>query len=238
MKYTLLLLLMLLPVFLKAQNQGTIEPRASGIADSVIAAMGGKSNWDNVHYIKWNFFGRRMLLWDKWTGNVRIEMPSKNLLILTNINTRKGHVYRSGKELMQPDSNAYFMDRGFKIWANDSYWFIMPFKLKDPGVNLSYKGEVTDPDGKSCYLLELTFNKVGVTPENKYHVYVDRKNFLVTWWEYFEKFTDTEPGIRNPWMNYNRYGAILLSGDRGPEEGSITDIAVMEVVDEAVFEKP
>jgi hypothetical protein len=30
------------------------------------------------------------------------------------------------------------------------------------------------------------------------------------------------------------YGAILLSGDRGPaQEGSITDIAVMEVVDEA-----
>jgi hypothetical protein len=127
-------------------------------------------------------------------GMSGLKCLRKTFSSFTNINTRKGHVYRSGKELMQPDSNAYFMDRGFKIWANDSYWFIMPFKLKDPGVNLSYKGEVTDPDGKSCYLLELTFNKVGVTPENKYQFYVDRKNFLVTWWSILKNSLTQNPG--------------------------------------------
>lgn len=237
MKQVLSISFLLIPSLLFSQNISSTA-RASSIADSVIAAVGGKQNWDNVHYFRWNFFGRRTLYWDKWTGDVRIEIPAKNLLILTNINTKQGHVYRNNAELTQPDSNAYFMDRGYKIWANDSYWMIMPFKLKDPGVNTAYKGTVTDAQGNNCYLLELTFNHVGVTPENKYHVYVDKKNYLVTQWDYFEKYTDEKPEITNPWMNYKPYGKILLSDDRGPEEGKMTDIAVMDQVPSGLFQKP
>jgi len=213
-----------------------VDPRASSIADSVMMAMGGKQNWDNAHYLKWNFFGKRILWWDKWTGNVRIEIPAKKLIILTNINTKKGHVYRFGNELTQSDSVNYFMDRGYKIWANDSYWLIMPFKLKDPGVNMKYLGAEKDSLGKDCYLLELTFNNVGVTPENKYHVYVDRKTYLVTEFDYYEKATDEKPGFRDPWLDYQHYGKILISGDRG--EGKMTDIAVLDEVPAGLFEKP
>lgn len=217
---------------------------ASAIADSVIAAMGGKKNWDEVHYLKWNFFGKRLLYWDKWTGDVRIEIPAKKLLILTNINTRQGHVYRDNKELMESDSNAYFMDRGYKIWANDSYWLIMPFKLKDPGVHLSLKDTVTlmhegQNAGKiDTYLLELKFDKVGVTPENKYIISVSGQSYMITAWSYFEKFSDEKPEISNPWLNYKRYGKILLSDDRGPDEGKISEIAVMDQVPAGLFDKP
>ena len=27
------------------------------------------------------------------------------------------------------------------MWTNDTYWFLMPYKLRDPGVNLKYGGE-------------------------------------------------------------------------------------------------
>ena len=239
MKCFTLIAILLLPIFLFSQNSAsTVDARSSSVADSVMMAMGGKQNWEQVHYLKWNFFGRRIIWWDKWTSNVRIEIPAKSLLILTNINTRQGHVYRFGKELTQDDSINYFMDRGFKIWANDSYWLIMPFKLKDPGVNVSYKGEVNDPQGNNCFLLELTFNKVGVTPENKYHIYVNKKDYLVSYWDYFEKFSDTKPEVSNPWTGYKQYGNILLSGDRGPDEGMISDIEVMNSVRGELFEKP
>jgi hypothetical protein len=219
-------------------GQTTIaDTKAAAVADSVIIAMGGKQNWENVHFLTWNFFGRRTLWWDKWTGDVRIEIPAKNLVILTNLNTHNGHVYRNKSELLQPDSIAYFMDRGYKIWANDSYWLIMPFKLKDPGVNLSYKGIVSDSLGNSCDLLELTFNKVGVTPENKYHIYVNRKNYRVTWWDYFAKSTDEKPSVSNPWKNYQPYGKILLSDDRGESEGKITAIAVSDQMPPHFFDQ-
>jgi hypothetical protein len=211
------------------------DSRAQSIADSVMIAMGGKQNWDNTHYVHWNFFGKRTLWWDKYIGNVRIEIPAKKLLILTNLNTKKGHVYRSGTELTQPDSINYFMDRGYKIWANDSYWLIMPFKLRDPGVNLKYLGAEKDSLGNDCYALELTFNKVGVTPENKYHVYVDRKSYLVTEFDFYSKATDERPEFRDPWTGYKPYGHILIADDRG--EGKLTDIAVMDEVPSGVFEK-
>ncbi|MEO5674915.1 MAG: hypothetical protein ABIQ74_09730 [Chitinophagales bacterium] len=212
------------------------DVRAASIADSVMMKMGGKQNWDNTHFLKWNFFGKRTLWWDKYTGNVRIEIPEKKLLIITNINTHHGHAYRNNAEIRQPDSVSYFMDRGYKIWANDSYWLIMPFKLKDPGVNLKYLGISKDSLGTDCFLLELTFNKVGVTPENKYHVYVDRKLYLVNEFDFFEKGTDKSPEFRDPWRNYQRYGNILLADDRG--EGKLSDIAVLEEVPSGLFEKP
>lgn len=226
----------ILLVALEAKSQ-VADSRASRIADSVIMAMGGQQNWDNVHYLQWNHFGRRMLWWDKWSGNVRIVIPAQKLLILTNINTKKGSVYRNGVEFTQPDSINYFMDRGYKIWANDSYWLIMPFKLKDPGVNLKYLGAEKDSLGTDCFLLELTFDKVGVTPENKYHVYVDRKNYLVTEFDFYKKSTDVKPEFRDPWQNYQPYGNILIANDRGPD-GKITDIKVTEGVPAGLFEKP
>jgi hypothetical protein len=41
-------------------------------------------------------FCKRKLLWNKWTGDVRIENPSANQVILVNINTLKGKVYENG----------------------------------------------------------------------------------------------------------------------------------------------
>ncbi|MFI5136144.1 MAG: DUF6503 family protein, partial [Chitinophagales bacterium] len=165
-------------------NCQTTDARASSIADSVIMMIGGKQNWDNTHYLHWNYFGRRILWWDKWTGNVRIENPEKKLILLSNINTKTGRAFRNGVEITQADSVAYFNDRAYKILINDSYWLVMPFKLKDPGVNLSYMGSSKDSANNDCYMLKLTFNNVGVTPENMYHIWVNKKNYIITQWAY------------------------------------------------------
>ncbi|MBA2407432.1 MAG: hypothetical protein H0V65_05505 [Chitinophagales bacterium] len=228
-------ILLFAPYLLFGQSNST-DKRAISIADSVTLAMGGKANWDSVHYLKWTFFGKRTLYWDKWSGNVRIEIPSKELVILTNLNTHKGKVFYGGKELTNSDSNAYYMDHGYKIWANDSYWLIMPFKLLDPGVTLLYKGTVNDKKGDLCFQLELTFNEVGVTPENKYNIYINRKTYQVTQWDYFEKYTNLTPDLSNPWEHYQYYGKILLSDDRGPEMGKLTDVAVMDTVSKGLFQ--
>src|SRR5215217_2956986 len=169
MRNVLMILLVAAAFDINAQN---VDSRASSIADSAIAQIGGKQNWDNTRYLHWNYFGRRILWWDKWTGDVRIEIPAKKLLLLSNINTKSGKAFRNGVEITQSDSVAYFNDRAYKILINDSYWLVAPFKLKDPGVSLSYRGSAKDSMNDDCYLLQLTFNNVGVTPENKYHVWV------------------------------------------------------------------
>src|SRR5688572_3473140 len=80
------------------------DPAAVELADSIMAAMGGRKNWDETRFISWNFFGRRDLVWDKTEGNVRIESIPDSTTYLVNINNLKGRVKIKGQELTEPDS--------------------------------------------------------------------------------------------------------------------------------------
>jgi len=248
MKYSIVLLLSLLfvaaPLAAQLAKENTDNPAAPGfnfqesdakaiqIADEVMKAMGGRENWDNTRYISWNFFGRRKLLWDKWQGNVRIEVDST--IYLVNINDNTGKVKIGNEAITHPDSLKKYVDRGISIWINDSYWLVMPFKLKDSGVTLKYVGEQNTTEGKPADVLQLTFQDVGRTPENKYFVYVDKGSRLITQWDYFQKYTDTKPGMSTPWENYKKQGNIMLSGDRGSNR-SLSNIAVYKNVPESAF---
>ncbi|UZR94349.1 DUF6503 family protein [Chondrinema litorale] len=213
-------------------NLSLSDEKAIEIADSVMSAMGGRKSWDDTRFISWNFFGARTLIWDKWTGYVRVENVQNDFKVLVNVNTLEGKVFKNGEEVTQPDSLQKYLNRGKEIWINDSYWLVMPFKLKDSGVTLKYVGEEIVMD-KPSDVLELTFQDVGVTPQNKYKVYIDKETNLVNQWAYFKSYEDEEPGFILPWKNYKKHGEILLSGDRGPRQ--LTDIEVFEELPESIF---
>lgn len=211
------------------------DPKAVEIADQVMKALGGRQNWDDTHYITWDFFGRRRHVWDKWSGDLRFE--GNNLLTLMNINTMKGRVWENGTEVTNPDSLAKKLRYTRSVWINDSYWMFMPYKLKDSGVTLKYRGEETLEDGRKCDVLQLTFKDIGDTPQNKYYVYVDRESKLVVQWSYFANASDEKPGFTLPWINWKRYGNILLSDDRG-RNSKMEDVAVFDELPASVFNSP
>ncbi len=206
------------------------DAKAVAIADEVMQAMGGKQAWDDTRYLSWNFFNRRKLVWDKQAGLCHIEWTTRPQKIIVNLNNGTGKVRLNGIEQTHPDSLAKYLDIGKKVWINDSYWLVMPFKLKDPGVTLKFLGESQTESGEAADLLQMTFAGVGVTPDNKYHVWVDKKTRLVTQWAFFEKFSDEKPGLVNPWGGYKRCGKILLSPDRGKARGSLDPVEVLENV--------
>lgn len=209
------------------------DAKAIEIADQVMEAMGGRAAWDSTRYIQWTFFGFRTLTWDKKEGRVRIEIPRDSATYLVNVFTKKGKAWEKGQEITDPDSLALRMTKAESIWINDSYWLVMPFKLKDSGVTLKHLGDGSTAAGPAD-LLELTFKNVGRTPNNKYHVWVDRKTQLANQWAFFTNADDEEARFTMPWLDYQPHGAILLSGDRG--ERKLDNIAVMETMDDAVFE--
>jgi hypothetical protein len=215
-------------------NLAGSDAQAIAIADSVMLAMGGRRDWDATRYIHWNFFGRRTLLWDKQGGRVRIEVPAEEAVYLLDINTDEGQVRIGSTVYTEPDSLRKYLDRAKSIWINDSYWLVMPFKLKDSGVTLKYLGPDTTLAGVQADVLELTFENVGRTPQNKYHVYVDPQTHLVSQWDFYSNAADAEPRFALPWQNYQEHGDILLSGDRG--ERKLTDIAAYTKVPDSVFE--
>lgn len=248
MKHTLCLLLLSLTLtvaFAQKKNKKDPNPAAEGfnmagsdakaveLADEVMKAMGGRKAWDNTRYVSWNFFGSRRLTWDKWNGNVRIEGLRDGSLTLVNINTKQGKIFRNNAEITQPDSLTKYLGRGVSAWINDSYWLCMPYKLKDSGVTLKYLGEEKTDAGAAADVIQLTFEKVGDTPQNRYKVWIDKTSHLVVQWAYFQKAENEKPGFVNPWEDWTRHGNVLLSGGRGQRK--ITEIKVLASLPETVF---
>lgn len=247
--YQLLFFVFLLSVSYCTTQEATVEygnPPAEGfnleesdeqaiaIADEVMEAMGGRTAWDSTRYIQWTFFGRRTLLWDKQTGDVRIDVPADSTVYLVNIFDKTGEVLLKGTDISQTDSIGKYVEQGESIWINDAYWLVMPYKLKDSGVTLQFIGQDTMQNGEQADVLQLTFQEVGRTPDNKYLVYVDQEDRLVKQWDYFATFDDSEPRMSTPWSGYQKHGKILLCGDRG--RGQLTGIAVLESVPEGTFD--
>ncbi len=206
-------------------NATDSDEQAIAIADKVMEAMGGRQAWDETKEIKWTFFGRRTHLWDKENNTVEIKVPGDNSYYELDMNDMSGTVTIDGESITQPDSLNKYLTRAHEMWINDSYWLVMPYKLKDSGVTLKYVGQDTTTSGKNAEVLELTFADVGVTPDNKYHVYVDPNSHLVTQWDFYTNYNDTTARFQSPWPNYQQYGNLMLSG--GQIAGNkLTDIEV------------
>ena len=215
-------------------NLAGSDAKAIAIADEVMEKLGGRENWDKTRYLTWRFFGRRMHVWDKWTGDIRVEREDE--IILMNLHTKQGRAWKAGQEITHPDSLVKPLQAGYEAWINDSYWVFMPYKLKDSGVTLKYVGEGRMADSSAADILQLTFENVGVTPQNKYLVYVDKSTRLVGQWDFYPNASDSLPRFSNPWKNWQKFGNILLSDDRG--RGKHSDLAVFDELPAAVFQSP
>ena len=210
------------------------DTQAIALADSVMKAVGGRNQWDMTHYLRWTFLGKRSLTWDKWGEKVRIDFLDKDLRILLNMQDMTGSVRKQGVVFTEPDSLKKYLQMGKEVWINDSYWVFMPFKLKDSGVTLKYEGEKDNLVGAKCQVVRMTFKGVGVTPNNKYLIWINPSSHLITQWAYFPKATDEKPMFQLPWQDYRAMGHIMLSGNRG-EGKSMAPMGVYTAVPDSVF---
>ncbi len=209
-------------------NLSESDAQAITIADEVMMAMGGRNAWDNMGPVQWTFFGRRTHTWDKMNQRVHIDIPGQELQYDLNIEDMTGMVSRSGVIYEDVDSINHYLQQAKNMWINDSYWLFMPFKLKDSGVRLTYAGQDTTLLGEQSNLLALTFSDVGVTPQNKYIVYVDEEMSLVRQWDFYTNATDSLPRFKSPWPNYQAYEDLLLSGGAINGNNAISDIKIGE----------
>jgi len=231
-KATLILFILLFScTSLLAQSK---DKKANAIVKEMLTAMGGMKNYNSTQFIQWDFVNRK-LSWNKWTGDVRVENPSAKQVILVNINTLKGKVYENGVLVNDEAKAKELLEKGKNWWINDSYWLVMPWKLQDPGVSLKYVKTAKLPNGKTADILQLTFSAVGVTPENKYWLYVDKEDHLIKQWAYYKNFNDAEPKFLKPWSNYQKVGNILLSFDRPNEEVGPKNVVVKTNLDSSIF---
>jgi len=205
--------------------EGTGDAKSLEIAEKVMESNGGLDAWESTRFIQWNFFGSRKHIWDKQTNNLIIEGIKDTFKIEMNLSSLEGTVHYNGVQQSHPDSLIKYLEKGKQMWNNDAYWLLMPYKLRDPGVDLKYLGLSTYQDRADIHKIEMTFKEVGDTPQNKYHVYIDPISYRVIQWEFFPDVSDEKSRFATPWTDYKQYGNIWLSSSRG-ENYLLSEIAV------------
>ncbi len=238
------------PLAASPASEKAADPKAVAVADRVMQALGGAEAWNKTRYLRFDFavdrggktVVRRSHTWDKWTGRYRLEATTREreaYVVLMDIDTKDGRAWRKGAELSGEEARKY-LDQAHAVWVNDTYWLLMPYKMKDPGVVLALDGE-DKQGGEAWDKLRLSFDNVGLTPNDKYWAYVNRKTGLVDRWDYVLKGED-KPPTTFAWRNWKKYGSVMLADDRhNPADGTRIYFPVLEAPDslaDTVFTAP
>lgn len=226
------------------------DPRAVAVADEVMKALGGREAWEATRFLRFDFVvdrdGKTVMsrahLWDKHTGRYRLEGKTREgdaFVVLMDLNTKDGRAWQGGKAL-EGEAAAKGLERGYAAWVNDTYWLLMPYKMKDPGVTLALDGEETKGEDTWDKVL-LTFDNVGLTPKDRYWAFVNRKTKLVDRWQYVLKGESGPPTVWD-WKGWTKKGSILLAPERvSPTEPAKIHFPVLGVLDgvpDEAFSRP
>jgi len=237
----------------QAANVGNVpagsDPKAMQIADEVMASLGGRQQWDKLPGLRWSFGSSvndtvkssRRHAWDKQTGQHRVDgvnrMGQHFTFIHTVGDTTHGMAWMNGTPI-EGDSLHKLIKRAEALWVNDTYWMLMPYKLRDPGVTLKYAGDTTMA-GKSFDRLALSFHAVGLTPGDHYWVYVDRANHRVERWEMVLQ-GDAPPPVAYSWEGWEQHDALWFPTHHKRDSIDVfTDsVVTVQAFDPAEFQKP
>jgi hypothetical protein len=229
---------------------GKADAKAAAVALSFDNAMGGQSAWESVPYVRFDFvvvkegkeIARFRHWWDKYHGRDRVEGPDdkgRTVISIVNLSDRKGKSFVNGTAVKDSTSNAANVQTGYERWVNDSYWLMMPFKLRDPGTNLKYSALKKGTAGVEWDVLELTFDPgVGLTPKDHYWLYINRKSHLMDKWEYL--LQDMKPPAQSAtWEEWTKFGPVQISAlhrfEGKPAMLRFENVAVPATMDESVF---
>ena len=216
----------------------------------MVEAMGGRDAWESARFFDyiWAFergdrTGERHHVWDRWTGRYKLEatIEGKPTVALFDANSKTGRAWIDGEQFTG-DELRNVLDRAYAIYINGMYWFVMPFKWRDPGVHLEHIGAVTDSTGRRWETVQLTFEDVGLTPKNRYRAYLDPETHLISWWEHFRTRDDTTTNTRYRWTEWTKRGPIMVSLNRPHVNGGariyFPRAIISTEVDESAFAEP
>ncbi|HMC81727.1 MAG TPA: hypothetical protein VKL61_00675 [Candidatus Polarisedimenticolia bacterium] len=242
------------PTALLAQNSTAppSDPKALDLADATLKAMGGQEGWKAARFFRFDFSvekGGKVLAnyqhwWDRQTGRYRLEGKNKEgkpFVVLFNVQDRKGKVWLDGKPA-DAEASAKLLEYAYGRFINDTYWILMPFKLRDPGAHLRAEEPRTDASGKKWSVAQLSFDEgIGLTPADHYWAFIDPETHLMGRWEYVLE-GEKPPPTAWTWEEWKRFGPILLSSVK-KEVGADTvirfpNLSVSETVDESAFKEP
>jgi hypothetical protein len=225
------------------------DPKAVRVAEQVLEALGGRQRWDALPGLSWSFGASvhdtvrstRRHNWERLTGRHRVEGKLRTgqafVVVHTMGDTLHGAAWIDGHALAG-DSLHTFIKRGEAMWVNDSYWFLMPYKMLDNGVTLKFDGEERAGD-TTFDCVSMSFSGVGLTPGDRYKVFVDHKSHRVERWEFVLQGTQPPPE-RWTWEGWEQHDGLWFPTAHHQDATVVftKDVVTSAAFPPGTFEKP
>ena len=212
-----------------ARLQATMDdPEAARLFASVLDSIAPDDGWQRTRYIAFDRISGagvgRSHRWDRYEGEywLRAQTGGSEMVARFNANhpAEGQEIWLDGERVDDPELADELVESAYRMFINDTYWLVFPFKWDDPGVTARYLGEL-EVWGETFEGVELTFDDVGLTPQNRYRALVDPETGMFELWQFFGDAGDSVPRFTHRWTQWERYGPILLSAGRATEDGSV-----------------
>ncbi|MCZ6818459.1 MAG: hypothetical protein O7G31_03085 [Calditrichaeota bacterium] len=226
------------------------DPKAVEVIEQMWQAL-GKDKWDRVAYLSFRWIveidGQTRADfrhdWNRQDNRYRVEGTNRegqHFLAIFDTQTKLGDVYLDGEGVTVDSTKTQLLDYAYGRYINDSYWLIMPYKLKDPGVILDYDGE-QEVDGKPCDIVKITFESVGLTPGDTYWAFIDKEDHLMKRWEYhLEDWPADRERSGASWQDWQDFGGVKLALNKPflgrPGHIFFKDVKVSDMMDASTFD--
>ncbi len=177
---------------------------ADALAEAMLTAL-NKPAFDSLNYLQWEFMMGHKYMWDKQNNVANVQWKDKEVIL--NLDQVDGKAFVNGQEV-EGDKKRKLIDRAWGFWCNDSFWMFAPFKIKDPGTQLSV---VEGKEGNKA--LKVEYVNGGVTPGDTYVWHLDKNN-IPTSYQMWVKILPVK-GMEVSWEDWIEVDGAKLAQKHG-----------------------
>lgn len=189
--------------------EGESGPRAEALADRMLLAL-NDSAYQNLELVSWTYpRGPHSYDWYKEKDTVEVRWDDMRVLLCTS--TLDGSAFANDMALSGSEREKALYT-AWDFFANDSFWLIAPFKVRDPGT----ERRVVETERGAALLV--TYTSGGVTPGDSYLWILDENDRPVAWKFWVQKIPIG--GLETSWGDWRQYQGVWLgtSHEVGPLE--------------------
>lgn len=201
----------------KPLPQGTQGPKAEALTDSLLKAI-NYEGYNTLDQISWLYPKGHHFVWNKQDNEVNVKWDDYEVTFKPDSMT--GTAYKKGEKL-SGKKEVKAIQKAWELFANDSFWLLAPFKVRDPGTERS----IVKTDKGDALLV--TYTSGGVTPGDSYLWILD-ENYRPTAWQLWVKIIPPG-GLEFSWEGWQKHEGVWFALDHkgpGPVQITLTNLKV------------
>mgnify|MGYP001244885872 FL=1 len=197
--------------------EGEEGPKAEELVDKMLEALNDDA-YQQLDVIKWSFPRGHHFVWNKAQDSVEVTWSDYRVLFKTK--TLDGQAYQNEQELSGEDKQKA-LDQAWALFANDSFWLVAPFKVRDPGTSRKYVETERGPG------ILVSYSSGGVTPGDSY-LWILGEDYKPIAWKLWTQILPLQ-GIEFSWHGWEQHDGVWLAPlHQGPGPVSV-DLKNVEV---------